>query len=165
MPLRVQSAPGEAVQPANLWLSASPQAWRRAGSDRRSKPTPRLSRYLFWGGRRRAARRTEEHEGSFVDRFTLPVVLAVLWVALMNLGDCFFTLTHLQAGGIEVNPVAAALLESGRFGFVFIKGVLIAVALVVLCVHKNFQLARTGLWVSGAAYTLLLAYHLWLFFM
>ena len=77
----------------------------------------------------------------------------VTWVALMNIGDSFFTLVHLQAGGVEVNPVAAAMLRTGRFGFVFIKAALIGAALLVLTLHKNFQLARWGLWVSTAAYT------------
>jgi hypothetical protein len=142
---------------------ASPTAHGRRGrSDRREAPTPRLSRYAFWGGRRSGPRRSEERECSFVDRYTFPIVLAVLWVALMNLGDSFFTLTHLPAGGIELNPVAALLLQSGRFGFVLIKSGLIAMALVVLCVHKNFALARLGLWIAASAYTLLFAYHIWL---
>ncbi|MBK7877269.1 MAG: hypothetical protein IPJ77_16255 [Planctomycetes bacterium] len=44
-----------------------------------------------------------------------------------------------------------------------LKSGLISLALVVLCVHKNFHLARLGLWVAAIAYTLLFAYHLSLF--
>ncbi|MEL6715603.1 MAG: DUF5658 family protein, partial [Planctomycetota bacterium] len=79
------------------------------------------------------------------------------------IGDSFFTLVHLQAGGVEVNPIAAALLKTGRFGFVFSKALLIAGALLVLALHKNFQLARLGLWLATTAYTLLVGYHLTLF--
>ena len=102
------------------------------GEDRRTRPTPRFSRYTLFGGRRRSVRRDYEQEGSFVDRYTLSMVLAIVWITLMNIGDSFFTLTHLQAGGIELNPVAAALLESGRSGFVIWKALLIAMALGVL---------------------------------
>lgn len=136
---------------------------RRSGSDRRQSPTPRFSRYTLSGGRRRDVRRPEEQEGSYVDRYRRRVVLLVAWVALMNIGDSFFTLWHLQSGGIELNPVAAALLRSGRLGFVFWKSLMIALALLVLVLHKNFWMARVGLWISAGGYTLLNLYHLSLF--
>ena len=107
-----------------------PEVFR--GEDRRKRPTPRFSRFTLFGGRRRSVRRDYEQEGSFVDRYTMSMVLAIVWITLMNIGDSFFTLTHLQAGGIELNPVAAALLESGRSGFVIWKALLIAMALGVL---------------------------------
>jgi hypothetical protein len=130
------------------------------GSDRRRAPTPRLSRFTLFGGRRRWARRLAEGEGAFVDLYGWRLWCLVLWVALMNSGDSYFTLLHLQAGGTELNPVAQALLGTGRFGFVFVKAILIAMALVVLAIHKNFFLARIGLWSAATTYTLLVAYHL-----
>ena len=133
------------------------------GPDRRRGPTPRLSRYALWGGRRRGPRRQEEREGSFVDRYGLRLVFVVLWIALMNVGDSFFTLVHLQAGGVELNPVAKVLLTTGRWNFVFVKSILIGLALIVLAVHKNFHLARIGLWTAAGTYTCLVAYHLLLF--
>lgn len=138
-------------------------SWPRRGPDRRTGPTPRLSRYSFFGGRRRGHRRAEESEGSFVDLYGLRLFLIVLWIALMNVGDSFFTLVHLQAGGVELNPVARALLQTGRWNFVFTKSILIGLALVVLAVHKNFHLARIGLWTAAGTYTCLVAYHLLLF--
>lgn len=132
-------------------------------TDRRAEPTPRLSIYSVAGGRRRNAQRASEQEGSFVDSYSAWVFLWILWVAAMNVGDSFFTIVHLQAGGVEVNPVAAAMLKTGRFGFVFLKAAVISAALIVLTVHKNFSLARVGLWVSTIAYTALVIYHLTLF--
>src|SRR5262245_28122856 len=133
------------------------------GPDRRRSPTPRFSRYTFWGGRRRDFRRGEEREGSFVDVYGRQLLLLVLWIALMNVGDSFFTLVHLQAGGVELNPVANLLLTTGRWNFVFVKSILIGLALIVLAVHKNFHLARLGLWTAAGIYTCLVAYHLLLF--
>jgi hypothetical protein len=133
------------------------------GADRRRSPTPRFSRYALWGGRRRGSRRAQESEGSFVDVHGSRLFLLVLWISLMNVGDSFFTLVHLQAGGVELNPVARALLTTGRWNFVFVKSILIALALVVLAVHKNFHLARVGLWTAAGTYTCLVAYHLLLF--
>jgi len=138
-------------------------AGERRGPDRRVQKTPRFSRFSFRNGRRKGPRRDDEAEGSFVDVYDSGVLFALLWIALMNAGDSFFTLVHLQNGGTEVNPVAAMLLETGRTGFVVLKATVIGTALCVLCIHKNFHLARIGLWTAAVAYTLLFGYHLLLF--
>jgi hypothetical protein len=132
------------------------------GPDRRKRPTPRFSRYAWFGGRRRKARRGGEGPNSFVDHYSLTVWGLLLWVALMNAADSFFTLLHLQNGAIEINPFAVWMLSTGRLGFVAIKSILITVPLVVLCLHKNFLLARVGLIIAAGTYTLLCAYHIWL---
>ena len=152
---RPMSGPGPQLAPSASFVYRGP--------DRRLQPTPRLSRFALWGGRRRGPRRTEEREGSFVDVYGRSLFLVVLWIALMNIGDSFFTLVHLQAGGVELNPVAKLLLTTGRWNFVFVKSILICLALIVLAVHKNFQLARIGLWTAAGTYTCLVAYHLLLF--
>ena len=108
-------------------------------------------------------RRSHELEGSFVDLYGSRLLLAILWVALMNSADSFFTIVHLQNGGQEANPVAGVLLLTGRVSFVLLKSAVISLALIVLCVHKNFHLARLGLWTAAVAYTCLLAYHIVLF--
>ncbi|MBM3986559.1 MAG: hypothetical protein FJ294_01205 [Planctomycetes bacterium] len=137
------------------------EAQRYRGPDRRQRRTPRWSRYTLFGGRRRSGGRREgENEGAFVDQYSGRLLIAMLWIAAMNALDSFFTLLHLQSGGIELNPVAEAMLESGRLGFVASKSLLIIVPLVALTLHKNFPLARTGIWTAAGAYTVLVGYHL-----
>ena len=136
---------------------------RQRGRDRRVRSTRRFSRYSLWGGRRKRVRRSEEREGSFVDLYGQRLLLLILWVALMNVADSFFTLLHLQRGGVELNPVADMLLITGRRSFVLWKAALIGLALIVLCLHKNFLLARLGLWASALTYTCLVGYHILLF--
>jgi len=152
------------IQPSSQHLADpplnldSPRTHR--GPDRRRRPTPILSRFALWGGRRKGGRRGEEEVGTFVDLYGVRAWSLVLWVALMNVADSYFTLVHLQAGGIELNPVASLLLGTGRPGFVLAKSALIGVALIVLCVHKNYPLARLGLWAAAGIYTVLVGYHL-----
>ena len=91
---------------------------RERGIDRRQAPTSRLSKYSFVGGRRRDVRREEEREGSFVDVYSFRLWCLLLWVALMNIGDSYFTLVHLQAGGIELNPLEQSRHPIGALRFV-----------------------------------------------
>ena len=156
-----QKKRSEAGDEPEIKLSAGALAYR--GIDRRVEPTPRFSKFSFGKGRRKAIRRADEREGTFVDRYSLRLWMMAVWVCLMNVADSYFTLVHLQAGGIELNPIAARLLETGRWGFVLYKSSLIGVAVLVLCIHKNFFLARVGLWVATATYTVLVLYHLSLF--
>ena len=164
-PVHVEAKGEEAARarPDGAPAPQDPGVPARRGPDRRVRSTPRFSRYTFFGGRRRAPRRAEEREGSYVDVYDPALLAAVLWIALMNAADSFFTIVHLQHGGSEVNPIAAILLSTGRTGFVVAKSAVIGLALVVLCLHKNFRLARLGLWIAAGAYTLLCGYHLLLF--
>jgi hypothetical protein len=147
---------------SSLPLPDAPGSFPR-GADRRKQPTARFSRYSLGGGRRKRVRRPDEREGSYVDLYGLGILMAAIWVALMNTGDSYFTLVHLQSGGIELNPFAQMLLRTGRFGFVIAKGLMITLAVLVLIQHKNFWLARVGLWIAAGAYTVLNLYHLSLF--
>jgi hypothetical protein len=154
--------PAELPSGASGTAEGGPRVGRQS-FDRRKQATPRFSRFTLFGGRRRGPRRERERGGSFVDLYSKRLWALLLWVAAMNLADSYFTLVHLQAGGVELNPVADALLRTGRIGFVLSKSVLIGLALVVLCVHKNFVMARIGLVASAAIYTALVIYHLSLF--
>ncbi len=136
---------------------------KHRGPDRRARQTPRFSRYTFSGGRRQSFRRDGEGVEAYVDLYPTKLLWLLVWIAVMNLLDSFFTLVHLQAGGIELNPFAAMLLETGRVGFVLWKAVLIGGAILVLCIHKNYVVAKAGLVLAAAAYTILVGYHLTLF--
>lgn len=142
---------------------SAPSFEGRTQVDRRGRSTPRISAWSLVGGRRQKPRRAHELEGSFVDLYSSGLLFAILWVALMNAADSFFTIVHLQNGGQEANPIAGVLLMTGRVSFVLIKCAVISLALLVLCLHKNFHLARLGLWTAAVAYTCLLGYHLVLF--
>lgn len=156
------ASPEQAPMEDPTALDATETATRvHRGPDRRARPTPRLSRYSFLGGRRHVVA-GEEREGSYVDIYGTGLFATIAWVSLMNVADSFFTLYHLQAGGIELNPIAQGLLNLGRVEFVLWKSVMISLALLVLCVHKNFGLARWGLVAASATYTALFGWHLYL---
>ena len=150
----------EAAQdPAPTW----PEVDRRRTPDRRRRPTS------FWDTlvgprRRRSGRRREDHRRLYVDVYHPTDVVLVLAVFLLNLADAFFTLTTLSRGGTEENPLMARLLEAGDSTFLFEKCFVVGFWLVLLIVHKNFRLARIGLWLLLVAYTGLFGWHVLLHF-
>jgi len=134
---------------------------RRAGADRRARPTPMFSRYLFWGGRRRHVRRDEEREGSFVDIHGPWTLVVVLVIVALNVLDAFFTMLFLAHGGTELNPLVAVMLESDwhPWPFLLLKTVGIGVACAFLMIAKHFRSARIGMAFVIVGYSVLLGWH------
>lgn len=152
--------PGPALSPANAHGSSSDGSDRRLG-DRRDRPT------RFWaslsGPRRRSGgRRGRESENSYVDRYRTSDILLLAGIFILNLADAVFTLVWLRRGGSEGNPIMQWFLEQGDWAFLAQKCLVVGLWLVILVVHKNFQIARTGLWCLLALYGAIFIYHIFL---
>ena len=145
--------------------ASQPPTWdltvaERRGADRRARPTPALSRYALWGGRRVAVRRTAEREGAYLDRHDWNVVLVVLAVLGFNVIDATATLFFIKEGAaVELNPIADWLMSLGDQAFVWAKTLGIGAILAFLLVSRNFRAARVGLWIVFTIYALLALYH------
>jgi hypothetical protein len=162
------------LQPQEQAVEASPEArttgladgaeasWpatdRRRTADRRHRPT-RFWDTLVGPSRRRHGRRRGDHDRLYVDVYHPSDVALVLSVFVLNLLDAFFTLNILRKGGTEENPLMERLLQAGDASFLFEKCFLVGFWLVLLIVHKNFRLARIGLWLLLAAYSALFGWH------
>jgi hypothetical protein len=169
-----RAAPGgipfgvNALAPAAVESAAEPEpiaaAERRAGADRRHRPTPMWGRHALFGGRRRSVRRAEEREGAFVDVHGPRVLALVLTIVALNLLDAWFTLLFLSHGGRELNPVVQAVLDLGAhpWPFVLMKTLGIGFACAFLTLTKNFRSARAGLWFVLVGYSVLLGWHCYL---
>ncbi|MCC7063883.1 MAG: hypothetical protein IT456_13835 [Planctomycetes bacterium] len=137
---------------------------RRMGGDRRRRPTPMLSRYAVFGGRRRTVRRAEERDGAFVDVHGPRLLLMVLAIVALNLLDAWFTLLFLSHGGKEMNPFVQGILDLGGhpWPFLVFKTIGIGFCCAFLTLTKNFRPARIGLWFVFVGYAVLLGWHLYL---
>lgn len=133
---------------------------RRAGPDRRQRPTPMLSRYTFFGGRRRGARRDGEAANIYVDVYSPQLVALLLVFFGLTVIDSVSTLVYLGKGGRELNPIAQWMIDQGSLFFVMFKGVLSGLCLLFVMLHKNFKPARTAMAIGFTFYFLLGVYHL-----
>lgn len=132
---------------------------RRKSLDRRASPTSIWSSLLGMS-RRREGRRADERDGIYVDRFQRSDVVLVLAVFTLNIMDAGFTMSWLQRGGSEGNPLMAQLLAWGDAAFLIEKCFVVGVWLLILLVHKNFRVARIGLRVLLLVYGTLFVYHI-----
>lgn len=140
--------------------SEKPAPPPREGPDRRSHPTPMLTRFLFVG-RRRAGRRDGESERIYVDHPGRAVIVAFILLTLFSSADAWFTLRELAAGATEANPIMRAALELGNGPFVIIKTIVTLLGGAFLALHKNWALGRRCLLFAVAGYVVLTVYHLY----
>ncbi|MFO0984727.1 MAG: DUF5658 family protein [Planctomycetota bacterium] len=132
---------------------------RAPGVDRRQRPTPLISRYSLYGGRRHHARRGDERETAYVDLYEPRLVLFLLTFFVLTVIDSVSTVAFLQIGGKEINPVAIWMLSKGPRFFVVLKGALTAVLIVFAMMHKNFRHSRYAIGIGFGFYFLLALYH------
>ena len=139
---------------------------QRTQSDRRKTPTSPWSA-LPPAGRRIRARRASEHRlPYFVDRFSPRVFVIVMLFVLASVADALLTIRLLEAGGEEVNPLMARLLDRGVLTFFIGKYLLTVIGLPVLLIFGNVLLFGTRfrvkylLVVFLALYLVLIGYHL-----
>jgi len=116
-----------------------------------------------WSGlatpsRRSRGRRESDREG-YVDRYTKRDVILLLTIFLLNVGDALMTLLWLERGGREANPIMEFFLDIGPWAFLVQKCLVVGLWLVILVVHKNFRLARFGLYSALVVYGTLMIVH------
>lgn len=134
---------------------------KRTGPDRRGTPTPMLSRYTFFRGRRSGFRRKEDrHRGGYVDRYGHGLFSVLLGLVTLNIFDALFTHMILDVGGSELNPVAAWALAAFGDHFIVWKLSVIGLCVLVLCLLSKFRAAKAALSVAVALYGGVVCYQL-----
>ena len=114
-------------------------AEKRAQKDRRTCPTPPLSKYTFIG-RRKNARRSYEDRNYYVDRYELRYLFMIAAILVLCILDAYLTLTLMRYGGQEVNPFMLALMNR-NIGLAMVAKYLITVGcLIFFLLHKNFKI-------------------------
>ena len=81
---------------------------------------------------------------------------------LLNSADALFTYYYMTHGGSELNPAMAWVMKYGMGWFMALK--LIGANALILFIGYHFSdsaMARVGLAVGTAAYSLLLMWHLY----
>ncbi len=127
--------------------------------ERRRRPTPMVSRFSFFGGRRGShlANRPDE---SYVDVYDLRSAILVLVFFGLTVFDAIATVYYIDhVHGSEWNPIADWLLQQGRIIFVLGKGVPTALLLLFVMIHKNYRYGRVALTIGFGFYFLLSVYH------
>jgi hypothetical protein len=144
------------------------QTDRREQSDRRKFPTRPFSKFMM-KGHRSHARRKEEDQNYYVDRYDAKYLALVLSILVLCVFDAYFTLKIIHYGGKELNPLMIKFLDKFPEMSLFMKYLVTVISLVILLVHKNFILfgkvkAYFFLYVIFSLYFFLVLYEVFFLF-
>lgn len=141
---------------------------KREQSDRRKFPTRPFSKHIF-KGKRRHARREEEDQNYYVDRYDAKYLALVLSILVLCVFDAYFTLKIIHYGGKELNPLMIKFLDRFPEMSLLVKYLITVICLIILLVHKNFILfgkvkAYFFLYVIFSLYFFLVLYEVFFLF-
>lgn len=141
-----------------------PIARERRRHDRRRRPTW-ASRYFWFGGRRRGARRVTDRRDCYTDVYGAGITAIVILVISTCALDALLTSYLLNHGAVEANPVMAAVLSVGIVEFVVVKLALTGTCLMLLAIHHRLRIYRTFrvrhvMAALAAGYVVLIVYEL-----
>jgi hypothetical protein len=146
---------------------------RPDGAERRNRNERRNRRvWSIWYGsfnprRRAAARRTGDVRFHTLDWYSADLLAVAIGISLLSMADAFLTLTLLNGGAEELNPLMAALLYRSTTAFTVFKmastGVCV-LALVVLSRYRFMRVIRVEIfmYLVLGTYITLIGYELWL---
>ena len=107
---------------------------QRSNQDRRQNHIP-FYKLFFFKGRRRTLQRTEDCKRVIVvDQYHPTLLISVLVVVGLSLLDAALTLTLLEKGAVELNPVMRYYINLGPWAFLMVKYGLTAMALTIMVV-------------------------------
>ena len=133
---------------------------RRNTPDRRTRPTPALSRHTLLGRRQRFRREEDSDRGGYVDRYGPALFFLLMAIIALNLLDALLTQVILDFGGREINPVVEAAIFSFGTHFWVWKHAVVSSALIVLCLHSKFPRVKTVIGTIALIYCGVVVYQI-----
>ncbi len=133
---------------------------QRKTVNRRQSPTSMLSKYTFVGCRRKNRRQDDVRQNYYVDVFDGKLLRLVLLIIFLSALDAVLTLTLLERGAAELNPIIDFYLRLGNNYFFIFKLIITGIGALTLLIHQNFKLIRKIIMAIYSAYILLITYQL-----
>lgn len=115
---------------------------RRSDQDRRRDHLKAFTAQFVNPRRSINGRRETDSHGFCVDMHEPELLVVVLATLSLCVVDVYATLTLLQRGGSELNPIMRVLIEADVWWFFTFKYVVTAGGLLVLLSYKNFRLYK-----------------------
>ena len=140
----------------------------RSGKDRRTKSGFNI-RSLLSGGRREKIRRQEDKRRIFyVDHYSSGLFFIIVSILFLCVIDALLTLSLLNLGAYETNPVMALFFKFGPYGFFTSKYLLTIIPVICLLMYRNIVIriikisTRSLLYFIAVVYLAVVGWELYL---
>ena len=96
----------------------------------------------------------------YVDRYSPALFFLLVLMVGLNVLDVVFTMMILDKRGHEANPVVGAVIQAFGDKFWIWKFTLVAVCLILLCLHSRFRLVRFIIACLTSLYLIVVVYQI-----
>jgi hypothetical protein len=140
---------------------------RRHRFDRRLRVWWSVCYGSFNPRRRTPPRRLDDSRYHSLDWYSAHLLVVAIGILLLSVTDAFFTLTLLQGGAAEVNPIMAMLIHRNVAVFAVMKIGMTSTSVVLMVALARYRFMRLVqvtwvLYVVLIAYASLIAYEIWM---
>ena len=135
---------------------------KRIQKDRRTQPTPGLSRYILFGQRKGFRRRVDQEKGVYVDRYSSGLFFILVFIIGLNVLDALLTMMILETGGRELNPIVQSVIDLWGEKFWIWKFAIVSFSMVLLCLYSRFKRVMAVCIGSGLIYLAVILYQIFL---
>ena len=94
-------------------------------------------------------RAEDQHRFIILDRYSPHLLTAIVGILCLSLLDTLLTLSLIEHGAAEVNPVMAFFLKQGSLIFTIVKYLLTSLAVVIFLLVNHNVLFRTRFRMSN----------------
>ena len=135
---------------------------RRISKDRRTRPTPPLSWFTFFGKRRHIRREEDRPISPYVDRHSSVVFFFLVLILGLNILDSLFTMMILDLKGREANPIVRAVMDIYGSNFWLWKFGIVSLCTILLCMHSRHRVVKGVIIVLSCIYFSVVLYQVFL---
>lgn len=130
----------------------------RSGKDRRNRSGFTIRSMLF-GGKRGKIRRKEDTKRIFyVDHYSPGLFIIIVSILFLSVIDALLTLSLLNHGVYETNPIMTYFLKFGPYTFFISKYLLTIIALICLLMFRNVVLRIIKISTRSVLYFIVVFY-------
>jgi hypothetical protein len=95
-------------------------------------------------------------------RYSPTLFFILVFILILNILDSLFTMILIDLGGKELNPILHSVIALHGDRFWIWKFFLVSVSLVLLSLHREFNLIRKIVIVIGSIYLIIVLYQIFL---
>jgi hypothetical protein len=147
--------------------SLSDRGERRNRTERRNRRLWSICYGSFNPRRRSHPRRVGDHRFHVLDWYSAHLLAVAIGISLLSMADAFLTLTLLNSGADEINPIMAALLYRSTTAFTIFKMAITGICVLALVALSRYRFMRfirveIVMYIVLGTYISLIGYELWL---
>jgi hypothetical protein len=142
----------EMTDPDTILLS------NRSGKDRRTKSSFNIRSFLFGGKRAKIRRQADTNKIFYVDQFSPEFFAIIVSIILLGVIDALLTLSLLNRGAYEVNPIMKYFLQIGPYTFFFFKYLITIASLFCFLMFRNVVIRGIKISIHSLLYFIIVCY-------